>query len=96
MNVSDFDYELPEELIAQAPAPERRASRMLVMSRTTGDCEVRKFAEFAEYLRPGDCLVLNDTRVIPARIFGIKIPTGGAVEALLTTPVRDGVWQAML
>ena len=96
MNVSDFDYELPEELIAQVPAPERRASRMLVMSRTTGDCEVRKFAEFAEYLRPGDCLVLNDTRVIPARIFGIKIPTGGAVEALLTTPVRDGVWQAML
>ncbi len=96
MNVSDFDYELPEELIAQVPTPERRASRMLVMSRTTGDCEIRKFAEFAEYLRPDDCLVLNDTRVIPARIFGKKIPTGGAVEALLTTPVRDGVWQAML
>jgi S-adenosylmethionine:tRNA ribosyltransferase-isomerase len=96
MNVSDFDYDLPEELIAQVPAPERRASRMLVMSRTTGDCEVRKFAEFAEYLHPTDCLVLNDTRVIMARIFGTKVPTGGAVEALLTTPVRDGVWQAML
>jgi S-adenosylmethionine:tRNA ribosyltransferase-isomerase len=96
VTVSDFDFELPEALIAQAPPVQRRASRMMVMDRASGACNIRGFAEFAELLRPDDCLVLNDTRVIPARIFGSKIPTGAAVEALLLEPAGNGNWRALL
>ena len=83
MKTSDFDYALPPELIAQAPAPERAAARMLVVRRAGGDFEHRRVADLPEFLQPGDLLVLNDTRVIPARIFGRKEKTGGRVEVLL-------------
>ncbi len=96
MNVSDFDYELPEELIAQQPPAVRGTSRMLVLDRQSGDYEAQSFADFPSYLRPGDCLVINDTKVIPARIFGTRAGTGGKVEALLLEEVGEGEWDALL
>lgn len=83
MDVKDFDYELPERLIAQTPLADRTASRLLVVDRVTGALEHRHFRDIGEYLRPGDCLVLNDTKVIPARIIGEKKGTGGAIEFVL-------------
>ncbi|HET7607868.1 MAG TPA: S-adenosylmethionine:tRNA ribosyltransferase-isomerase, partial [Gammaproteobacteria bacterium] len=79
---SDFHYELPDELIAQAPLPERRASRLLVLDGATGRIDDRLFADLPQLLRAGDLLVFNDTRVLPARVIGRK-PTGGRVELLL-------------
>lgn len=83
MHISDFDYHLPPDLIAQTPIEPRDASRMLVVHRTTGQIEHRQFRELPEYLQPGDVLVLNQTRVIPARLPARKVPTGGAAEILL-------------
>jgi len=94
MRVADFDYHLPEELIAQEPLPERAASRMMVLHRAEGRWEHRRFTDLPEYLRPGDCLVLNDTRVIPARLRGRR-PTGGQVEVLLLKPLGDTRWQVL-
>jgi S-adenosylmethionine:tRNA ribosyltransferase-isomerase len=96
MTLDDFDYHLPPELIAQYPSPERDASRMMVLDRQTGASRITGFAEFAELLRAGDCLVLNDTRVIPARLRGRRQGTGGAVEALLLQEEAPATWQAML
>lgn len=96
MLLSDFDYALPEALIAQTPLPDRSASRMLVLPRAGGAPEHRSFHDFAGYFAPGDCLVLNDTRVIPARLFGTKPETGGRVEALLIEALGDGAWSALL
>ena len=78
MKVSDFDFDLPADLIAQHPAERRELSRLLVLRRESGRCEVRSFGDLGQYLRPGDLLVLNDTRVIAARLFGRREPTGGA------------------
>ncbi|MCX7670476.1 MAG: tRNA preQ1(34) S-adenosylmethionine ribosyltransferase-isomerase QueA [Anaerolineae bacterium] len=94
MKVSDFDYDLPPELIAQTPIEPRDASRLLVVERATGQLSHRRFRDLLEYLRPGDLLVGNDSRVIPARLHGVK-PTGGAVEIFLlrprpSTPLRPG------
>ena len=83
MDVKDFDYELPEELIAQDPLEDRSASRLMVLDRETGEVQHRIFKDITEYLRPGDCLVINDTKVIPARLFGIKKDTGAKIEILL-------------
>jgi S-adenosylmethionine:tRNA ribosyltransferase-isomerase len=83
MKTSDFEYHLPPELIAQQPLPDRATARMLVVSRKTGGLEHRHVADLPEFLRTGDLLVVNDTRVIPARLFGHKIKTGGRIEALL-------------
>lgn len=83
MQTSDFDYELPPELIAQTPIEPRDASRLLVVNRATGELAHRHFYEIGDYLRPGDLLVANRSRVIPARLFGRKPETGGAVEVLL-------------
>jgi S-adenosylmethionine:tRNA ribosyltransferase-isomerase len=96
MRLSDFDYELPEELIAQEPLEERRASRLLLLERATGRIEHHRFAELAGLLRPGDLLVRNETRVIPARLMGKKA-TGGQVEVLLVRRVeREGnAWLCM-
>jgi S-adenosylmethionine:tRNA ribosyltransferase-isomerase len=94
--LSSYDYDLPPELIAQRPADRRDGSRMLVLDRDSGNCELRNFADFTSYLRPGDCLVLNDTRVIPARLYGSKVETGGKVEALLVEEQNHGSWTAML
>ena len=84
MKTSDFDYDLPEELIAQEPAAERDGCRLLVMDRATGALEDRVFRDIAEYLRPGDLLVANETRVMPARLLGAKRGTGGAAEVFLS------------
>ncbi|MBI5958718.1 MAG: tRNA preQ1(34) S-adenosylmethionine ribosyltransferase-isomerase QueA [Chloroflexi bacterium] len=92
MHLSDFDYHLPPELIAQTPAEPRDASRMLVLNRTSGQIEHHQFRELPGYLTPGDVLVLNQTRVIPARLNARKIPTGGAAEILLLRPLDERRW----
>jgi len=92
MNTSDFDYDLPEKLIAQVPASERTASRMMVVHRDSGEIEHRHISDIGEYLMSGDLLVVNNTKVIPARIFGHKAETGGAVELLLLEPLVEGRW----
>ena len=81
MKTSDFYYELPQELIAQEPIAERSSSRLLVLDRNTGSVEHRIFRDIKEYLRCGDCLVLNDTRVMPARLLGVKEGTGAALSS---------------
>ena len=88
MNVSDFDFELPDELVAQDPPPERGGSRLLVLDRQGGAWRDSAFARLGEWLRRGDLLVLNDTRVIPARLQGRRVPSGGAVECLLLSEVE--------
>ncbi len=95
MKVSDFDYQLPEELIAQTPIEPRDASRLMVLDRARGTIEHRIFRDIVEYLRPGDVLVCNQSRVIPARLFGRKVPTGGKVELLLLTKRSDDTWEAL-
>ena len=75
MNVKDFYFDLPQELIAQDPLEDRSSSRLLVLDRQTGEIRHRHFTDILEYLQPGDCLVINDTKVIPARLFGVKKET---------------------
>jgi len=96
--LSDFDYHLPEELIAQEPLPDRAASRMLVVDRKTETWQDRSFREFASFLHPGDCLVLNDSRVFPSRLFGHREGHGGKVEVFLTRQESaDGLrWSALV
>ena len=102
MKTSDFDYDLPEELIAQEPATERDGCRLLVMDRVTGALEDRVFRDIAEYLRPGDLLVANETRVMPARLLGAKRGTGGAAEVFLLrqhgTPLdnKSALWEVLV
>jgi S-adenosylmethionine:tRNA ribosyltransferase-isomerase len=95
VRIADFDYELLEELIAQHPVIPRDASRLLVMHREDGGIEHRRFRDLPEYLRAGDLLVLNDTRVIPARLLGRKAETGGAAELLLLQTTGSDIWEAM-
>ena len=95
LRTGDFDYDLPPELIAQTPIEHRDQSRVLVLDRRDGSIAHRRFHEIGDYLRPGDVMVLNDSRVIPARLHGHKTGTGGAVELLLLRPVGDGLWQAL-
>ena len=92
----DFYYELPEELIAQDPLDKRDESRLLVLDRKTGDTEDRIFKDVTDYLRKGDCLVLNNTRVIPARLLGVKEDTGSAVEILLLKRLQDREWETIV
>jgi S-adenosylmethionine:tRNA ribosyltransferase-isomerase len=98
VNLSDFDYELPEELIAQEPPVERDAARMLVVHRAEQRFEDRHFRELPSFLREGDCLVLNDSRVLPSRLLGHRDPFGGAVEMLLLEPVSADarLWRALV
>ncbi len=95
MKTSDFYYDLPEELIAQTPLERRDSSRLMVLDRTTGETEDRHFYELPELLEPGDVLVMNDSRVLPARLFGHR-PTGGAVEVLLLTDKGEGRWECLV
>ena len=95
MKTSDFNYDLPPELIAQTPLERRDGSRLLVLDRETGAMEHRHFYDLPEYLHPGDCLVLNDSRVLPARLLGHRVPSGGAVEVLLLQDKGDGVWECL-
>ena len=94
MKKSDFYYDLPEELIAQTPIEKRDASRLLYLDRNTGEIEHRHFYNLPEYLRPGDCLVMNNSRVLPARLIGNR-PTGGAVELVLLRDLGDNRWECL-
>ena len=94
MRVDLFDYDLPAELIAQQPAPRRDGSRLLVLHRSSGEVEHRSFAELGDLLRPDDCLVLNDTRVLPARLVGRRAATGGQWEGLYLGET-SGLWELM-
>lgn len=96
MKSSDFYYELPQELIAQEPIEERSRSRLLVLGRESGSIEHRVFEDIREYLNKGDCLVLNDTRVIPARLLGEKEDTGGRIEFVLLKNLENDVWEVIL
>ena len=96
LNVQDFDFELPEELIAQTPLLDRTSSRLLVMNKTTGNTEHRHFRDITDYLHKGDTLVLNDTRVLPARLMGVKEDTGANIELLLLKQIRDDVWETLV
>jgi S-adenosylmethionine:tRNA ribosyltransferase-isomerase len=95
VKTSDFDYDLPAELIAQTPVEPRDASRLLVLNRTTGQIAHHQFGDLPRYLRPGDLLVGNDSRVIPARLRGVK-PSGGAVEVLLLRPASGPAWECLV
>ena len=96
MHINDFDYELPEELIAQKPADKRDASRLLVVHRETGETEHKHFYDILEYLNEGDCLVLNNSKVLPARLYGIKEGTGAKVEFLLIKRIDGDRWETMV
>ena len=93
--IESYDYELPEDLIAQTPAEQRDQSRMMVLDRETGEIEHRKFCDLLEYLRPHDCLVLNQTRVVPARLRGVRDQTGGKWEGLFLSLQADGSWEIL-
>ncbi len=96
MNVNDFDYHLPEELIAQKPADKRDMSRLMVIHRDTGKLEHKHFYDVLDYLNPGDCLVMNNSKVIPARLFGTKAETGAKIEFLLIKRIEGDVWETMV
>ena len=94
MKTEDFWYDLPEELIAQTPLAQRDSSRLLVLDRQTGEIEHKHFYNLLDYLKPGDCLVMNDSRVLPARLLG-KRPSGGAVELLLLKDKGNNLWECL-
>lgn len=96
MNVKDFDYVLPEELIAQDPLEDRSGSRLMVLDKKTGEVEHRVFKDILEYLKPGDCLVLNNTKVIPARLFGVKEGTMAKIEILLLKRRENDIWETLV
>ena len=96
MKTNDFYYDLPEELIAQDPLEDRSSSRLLVLDKKTGETEHHVFREIVNYLDPGDCLVINDTKVIPARLIGAKEETGAKIEVLLLKRGADDVWETLV
>ncbi|SET69541.1 tRNA preQ1(34) S-adenosylmethionine ribosyltransferase-isomerase QueA [Paenibacillus sp. NFR01] len=96
MNVDDYDFELPEELIAQTPLQERSASRLLMLNKADGQLRHGHFTDILDQFQPGDTLVLNDTRVIPARLFGVKEDTGAKAEVLLLKNLGEDRWEALV
>ena len=96
MKTSDFYYDLPQELIAQTPLEQRDSSRLLVLNRGEQTLEHRSFSDILEYLRPGDCLVMNNSRVLPARLLGKRLPGGGAAEVLLLQDKGNKVWECLV
>ncbi|MCI8609210.1 MAG: tRNA preQ1(34) S-adenosylmethionine ribosyltransferase-isomerase QueA [Firmicutes bacterium] len=96
MHINDFDYELPKELIAQTPAKERDKSRLMVVHRQDGAIEHKHFYDILDYLKPTDCLVLNNSKVLPARLFGVKEGTGAKVEFLLIKRIEGDLWETMV
>ena len=96
MKTSDFDYELPQELIAQTPLKDRATSRMMVIHKNTGICEDKQFKDILEYFHEGDVLVRNNTKVIPARLFGTKEETNAHVEVLLLQQEEDDIWECLV
>lgn len=95
MKTADFFYELPQELIAQTPVEPRDSSRLMILNKDSGNVEHKIFRDLIDYLNPGDCLILNDTRVIPARIYGVKNETGAVVEFLLLKQSENNVWECL-
>ncbi len=96
MDVKDFYYDLPQELIAQDPLEDRSSSRLMVLNKTTGAIQHKIFSDIIDYLNPGDCLVLNNTKVIPARLFGVKEETGAHVEVLLLKRKENDCWECLV
>lgn len=96
MDVKAFDYDLPEELIAQDPLEDRSSSRLMVLDKKTGDIEHKIFRDVVDYLQPGDCLVLNNTKVIPARLFGVKEGTEAKIEILLLKRKENDIWETLV
>ena len=96
MHINDFDYELPEELIAQKPQKDRDKCRLMVLRRKDNSIEHRHFFDILEYLKEGDCLLLNDSKVIPARLYGIKEGTGARIEFLLIKRIEGDIWETMV
>lgn len=96
MNVKDFYYDLPQELIAQDPLEDRSSSRLLVLGKKDGLIEHTQFRHIVDYLKPGDCLVLNNTKVIPARLFGVKEDTGASIEILLLKRRENDIWETLV
>ena len=95
MKTHDFYYDLPQELIAQTPLSQRDSSRLLVLNKQTGSVAHRHFYDLIDYLHPGDCLVLNNSRVLPARLLGHRVPSGGAVEVLLLKDTGNDTWECL-
>ena len=96
MKTSDFYYDLPEELIAQDPLEDRSASRLMVLDKNTGKIQHHIFKEIVHYLNPGDCLVVNDTKVIPARLYGAKVGTDAKIEVLLLKRKENNIWETLV
>ena len=96
MSLEEFDYDLPKELIAQDPLEKRDDSRLLVLDKNTGEYKHQHFYDIRKFLRPGDCLVINNTKVMPARLIGEKEGTGGKVEVLLLTRKSDTTWETLV
>lgn len=96
MQLNDFDFHLPEELIAQTPLKDRTSSRLMVLDRNTGNINHRQFYNIIDYFNAGDCLVLNDTRVLPARLYGMKEDTGAKIEVLLLKQVEGNCWETLV
>lgn len=96
MNLSDFNYNLPQELIAQDPLEDRASSRLMVLDKTTGCIKHQVFSNVIDYLNPGDCLVINDTKVIPARLIGTKIDTQATIEVLLLKRRENNIWETLV
>lgn len=96
MDVKDFYYDLPEELIAQDPLEDRSGSRLLVLDKKTGEVEHKVFRDIIDYIRPGDCLVINNTKVIPARLYGVKESTEAKIEILLLKRKENDIWETLV
>ena len=96
MRTEDFDFDLPEELIAQTPLEKRDSSKLLVLDKETGEIEHKHFTDIIDYLIPGDVLVINDTKVIPARLHGIKETTGAHIEILMLHENGNNIWQCLV
>ena len=95
MQLEDFNYDLPEELIAQTPLKTRDASRLMVLDKNTGEIEHKHFTDILDYMNKGDTLVLNDTKVLPARLIGVKEDTGAVIEVLLLKDMQNNVWECL-
>lgn len=96
MDVKDFYYDLPQELIAQDPLEDRSSSRLLVLGKEDGSIRHEVFRNITQYLNPGDCLVINNTRVIPARLYGERENTGAAIEILLLKRKENDIWETLV
>src|SRR5688572_17584511 len=96
MNVADFDFDLPEDQIAQEPTRERGTSRLMRLDKQTGQTSIGSIADLVDWLSPGDLMVVNDTRVFPARLLGHRLPGGGRIECLLIRETAPSTWEALV